>query len=393
MQSYIYLVKTKFKNELVVSKFVHTTIIEVSTQQLIENLVAIRGKIDEQNKNIKFCFPVKANAYGHGLVRVAQIAQPYVDYLAVACLDEGVTLRLNGITKPILVFGAFNEDQVPGLITHNLEITISSLYKARQVLDYCNQTGQRAKIHLKIDTGMNRVGVRVETAPELFQFVAAHPQFILIGVYSHLSCADENERSFTLEQINKFKQIVDLAKSINPNIICHLANSAGLCYYPESYFDMVRPGILSYGYFPNQEIKQLPLSNIKPCFSLKSRINYTKVVAKDQGVSYNRRYITSGTTRVITIPIGYGDGYRRMLSNNGEILLHGKRYTISGTICMDMFMVDIGIHGVGYVDDEVVLIGKQDKQEISLNSVAQKCQTINYEILCGFNERIPRIYT
>ena len=157
---------------------------------------------------------------------------------------------------------------------------------------------------------------------------------------------------------------------------------------------MVRPGIMSYGYLPrlNDIRNNGPLSVIKPCFSLKSRVMYTKVVEEGQGISYNHRYITKNRTRVITLPIGYGDGYPRMLSNIGEIILSGNKYTISGTICMDMLMVDIGEHGTGYLDDEVVLIGKQGDLEISAQSVADKCGTIVYEILCGFIDRIPRIY-
>ncbi len=371
----------------------HTTIIEVDSQQFIDNLLAIRQYIDKTNPQIKFCLPVKANAYGHGLIGISQLAEPYIDYLAVACLDEGEILRQNGITKPILVFGAFSEDQIPGFIANDLEITISSVFKAVQVAEYCKSHKQTAKIHLKIDTGMNRVGVRVETAPELFKYVATRPELNLLGVYSHLASADEDDSTFTLTQINRFEQVANLARQYNPQIICHLANSAGLCYYPTSYFDMVRPGIFSFGYFPNKVIEESPLNQVKPCFSLKSQITYTKLVEAGQTISYNHRYTINLTSRVVTIPIGYGDGYRRSLSNLGEVLIRNQSYTISGTICMDMFMVDLGPNGIGYVGDEVILIGHQGIQEITLESVAEKCNTVIYEILCGFNQRIPRVYT
>jgi alanine racemase len=364
----------------------HATKIEIDTLQFIQNLQAIRNKVSK----VKICLPVKANAYGHGILKIAQIAEPYIDYLAVACLDEGQLLRQNGITRPILVFGAFGAEDVAGLIANKLEITISSTLKATQIAMYCRDTGQTARVHIKVDTGMNRVGVRVETAPELLNYVLSLPELELVGVYSHLASADEEDKTHTLDQISKFKQIVKLARSLKPDIICHLANSAGVCYYPDSYFDMVRPGILSYGYFPRTLDESL--AHIRPCFSLKSRVIYTKIVEQGQGISYNHRYITTSRTRVVTIPIGYGDGYPRMLSNIGEILLRNNKYTISGTICMDMLMVDIGENGIGYVDDEVVLIGQQGNSEITLSSVATKCQTIIYEILCGFNDRIPRIY-
>lgn len=370
----------------------HTTQILIDSNQLQTNLKSIREYLRSTKANTKLCFPVKANAYGHGLIGTAQIANDYVDYFAVACVDEGELLRKSGIIKPIIVFGAFNDDQIPGMITNNLELTISSVFKAKQVLEYCKRHNLIAKIHLKIDTGMNRVGVRVETAPELLSFVFNNPEFSVIGVYSHLACADD-DTFHTQIQIDKFKQIEALARKFNPNIICHLANSAGLCYFKDTLFDMVRPGILSYGYFPAQKITDYPLNQIKPCFNLKSRINYIKTVEADQGISYNRKYITKTKTRVVTIPIGYGDGYRRMLSNIGHVIINGQKYQISGIICMDMFMVDVGINTQVRIDDEVVLIGKQAQLEIKLEEIAMQCQTNIYEVLCGFNDRIPRLYT
>lgn len=389
----------------------HATVIEINSQQFINNLQAIRAHINTRNRinddkdNIqafaihmsktKICLPVKANAYGHGLVGIAKLAQPYVDYLAVSCLDEGITLRQHGIDKPILVFGAFNKGEIAGLIANNLEITVSSQYKAEQLASHCQATNQVCKVHLKIDTGMNRVGVKVTSARGLFECVQLYPQLQLTGVYSHLASSDSDDPTFTLEQIASFKSIVDYAKSINPDIICHLANSGGVCYYPGAYFDMVRPGILSYGYFSGRKIHTItasPLNQIKPCFSLKSRIIYTKMVDKYKGISYNHTYTTKQYTRVVTVPIGYGDGYRRILSNMGEVLIQGKKYTVAGSICMDMLLVDIGPNGQGRVEDEVVLIGCQGNEEITLASVADKCNTIIYEVLCGFNDRIPRIY-
>lgn len=369
----------------------HNTIIEIDSKQFSNNLVAIRSHLKDEH--IKICLPVKANAYGHGLIGMAKLAQPYVDYLAVACLDEGISLRQNGITKPILVFGAFTEEQIPDLIAYNLEITISSVYKAELVNQYCQINQLKCSAHLKIDTGMNRIGVRVDSAYNLIDYVFNSPHFNLIGIYSHLACSDNISSSFTKEQINQFTQIVKYIKKIKPNTICHLANSGGLCYFPDSYFDMIRPGILSYGYFPAHILQDTPLKNIKPCFSLKSKVAYFKVVKALQGISYNHIYIAPTDTRIITVPIGYGDGYKRALSNIGSVLINGQRYLIAGNICMDMLMVDIGQTGEAYVDDEVVLIGKQDQHNITVEEIAALCHTITYEILCSFNERIPRIYT
>ncbi|MCC2625081.1 MAG: alr [Burkholderiales bacterium] len=377
----------------------HNASIIIDKSQFIRNLQAISSWVNRNppvasnrlNK-VKFCLPVKANAYGHGLVKIAQIAEEYVDYLAVACLDEGITLRQNGIKKPILVFGAFSQEQIYDLIIHNLEITISSLLKARMVMDVCQKLKLSCKVHIKIDTGMNRVGVRSENVHVLIDFILNSDCMKLVGVYSHLASSDIPGNEFTYKQIKEFNEIVAFVKETNPEVICHLANSGGVCYYPESYLDMVRPGIFSYGYLPGNNAVDDVLKTVQPCFSLKSQIIYFKVVAKGSAISYNQQYVTNRQTRIVTVPLGYGDGYRRALSNCGEVLIHGHKYTVSGTICMDIFMVDIGPDGEAYIGDEVVLIGRQGAYEITLTSVANKCQTITYEILCGFNERLPRIY-
>lgn len=372
----------------------HTTYIEINKSSFIQNLRSIsawvnRNRGDDQPK-VKFCLPVKANAYGHGLVKMSQIAEEYVDYLAVSCLDEGVVLRQNGIKKPILVFGGFSNEQVLELIGNNLEFTITSMQSAKFVDELCQQSNLSCNVHVKIDTGMNRVGVRPDDAFELINYVYNSEYMHLVGVYSHLASSDKPDDDITKGQISQFSKIVEQVKTLNPEIICHLANSGGVCYYPDSYLDMVRPGIFTYGYTPGWRAVDDLLNQVQPCFSLKSQIIYFKVVAKNSGISYNHRYITPVQTRIATIPIGYGDGYRRILSNCGDVLISGQKYTVAGTICMDMLMVDVGVDGVANVGDEVVLIGRQGQEEITLGSVAKKCNTITYEILCGFNSRIPR---
>lgn len=369
----------------------HPTYIEIDSQQFIQNLQAIRQLVGSK---VKILLPVKANAYGHGLIGMAKLAQDHVDYLAVACLDEGITLRQNDITKPILVFGAIDEEQIPGLVQNDLEITISSIFKADLVAAFCHRLNKKCKVHLKVDTGMNRVGVRPDSLAYLVEFVLKNSQTLeLVGLYSHLACSDDLASQVTMQQIEIFRDSANYVKSLKPDVLCHIANSGGICYFPDSFFDMVRPGILSYGYFPATAIAEAPLNSIKPCFSLKSRVVYFKVVAKGCGISYNHRYKCDRETKIITVPIGYGDGYRRGLSDIGEVSLRGKKYKISGTICMDMLMVDIGPNTEAYVGDEVVLIGRDGSQEIFIGDIAQKLNTIIYEVLVGFSERIPRIYS
>ncbi len=360
-------------------KVPHPTWIEVDLAQFRKNLGIVRSLIGPR----KLCFPIKANAYGHGLVGMAKAAEPLVDCLAVSCLQEGVTLRQAGISIPILVFGAIHEDQVDDLIDFDLEFSISSQMKADFV---AKRLKKKCRVHLEVETGMQRTGVRCETAIQLIQHLRTLPCFEVVGVYSHLATADTPQDSFALKQIAEFQELIR-----HPNfrgLTTHLANSGGLAHYPESYLDMVRPGRIIFGYLPKDPPPSL--SQIAPCLSLKSRVSYFKVVGPGVGISYGHTYTTQKQTRIVTVPIGYGDGYRRSLSNKGSVLIRGKKFRISGTVCMDQFMVDVGDQEV-YVGDEVVLIGKQGSEEIPLTEVASLCDSTTYELLCQFNDRIPRI--
>jgi alanine racemase len=360
----------------------HPSWIEINLKGFQHNIAVIKEKLQQT----KFCLPVKANGYGHGIYPISKAAiEAGVDYLGVSCLAEGKVLREHGITSPILIFGAIHEDQIKELIDLELELTISSLFKAQLVEKYCKNFSKQCNVHIEIDSGMQRTGVRANTFPNLFNFIKNNKCFNLKGIYSHFATADKKNDTFTLKQIEIFKKIItDVAYK---NILFHLANSGGVCYFPSSYFDMVRPGLLTYGYFPNEKTS----IDVNPCFVLKSKISYFKVVSQGVGISYGHKYITKKNTRIVTIPIGYGDGYRRDLSNKGSVLIREQKFPIVGTICMDQLMVDIG-NSTAFVGDEVVLIGKQGEQEITLKEIADLCSTIPYEILCGFTERIPRIY-
>lgn len=366
-------------------KFPHPAWIEINLSQFRKNLEVIRGVIGDR----LFCLPIKANAYGHGLTQIGKVAaECKVDYLAVAYLQEGVDLRKAGIEIPILVLGAVHEDQIGDLIDFNLEFTISSQYKAELAHSWCQRLGKTCRIHLEIDTGMQRTGIRGSSADLLFHKLEEMPFLEVVGIYSHLAVSDTPDHPFTHTQIETFNDILNHPFVKNRKLISHLANSAGLVHFPSSHRDMVRPGILSFGYLDNPSMFQ----GVAPFFSLKAKVSYFKVVSAGQGISYGHTHTTSKQTRIVTVPVGYGDGYRRMLSNKGSVLIRGKRFPIVGNICMDQFMVDIGDQEV-YVGEEVTLIGKQGNEEITLSEIAKLCETIPYEILCLFNERIPRIYT
>lgn len=365
----------------------HPAWIEVDLVQFKKNILAIKAHIGKA----RLCLPVKANAYGHGIVPMAQAAQKYgVDYLAVSCLQEGLLLRKAQISIPILVLGAIHEDQIADLIEHDLEFTISSKFKAELVYQKMKVLNKECKIHVEVETGMQRTGLRCESAEKLIEYINQLNGFQIIGIYSHMASADIKDHPFAHLQILEFKNfIAKIRDKIHYPFIAHIANSGGVCYFIDSLFDMVRPGLLAFGYFDKQESG--PLNQVAPFFSLKAKISYFKVVAAGKGISYSHTYVTEKETRVITIPVGYGDGYRRMLSNKSDILHRGKRYKISGNICMDQFMVDIQ-NNEAFIGDEIVLIGEQGEEVITVQQIAKLCETITYEILCAFTERIPRVY-
>lgn len=355
----------------------HPAWIEINLGKFKQNLQSIRRRIGKS----LFCLCVKADAYGHGLCEIGKVAElEGVDYLAVSCLKEGIALRNAGIQIPILILGAILEDQIQNIIEWDLECTISSRYKANLVLDVCRRLNRQAKVHLEVDTGLRRTGVRLDTAMELLPWIMEQKFLNLVGVYSHFASSDRTNDPTTLEQIRQFQVLRDAFK--DKKILWHLANSGGVIHYPEAHFDMVRPGLLCYGYGD---------SSVSSCFSLKAKVSYFKVVEAGEGVSYGHTYKTTNKTRIVTVPVGYGDGYKRAFSNLGIVLIRGKKYTISGVVCMDQFMVDIGNDDV-YIEDEVTLLGCQGKQAITVEEAAKIAGTVPYELLCSFNARLSRIY-
>lgn len=367
-------------------KYPHPAWIEIDEQQLKKNIALIQRHIGDR----LFCLLVKANAYGHGLCRIGKIAEEAgVHYLGVAHLQEGIRLRQEGVQIPILVFGAIHEDQIVDLIDFDLEISISSLFKANLVAEKCKKIEKKCRVHLEVDTGMQRTGVRPSSTSALFEHLKGLGCFDIVGIYSHFASADRANDPFTLKQIQNFTNLLEQPLFQEKPLIRHIANSGGTTYYPQAFFDMVRPSLITFGYISSDCPDTLKA--LAPCFSLKAKVSYFKVVPQGSGISYGHSFVTQKQTRIVTIPVGYGDGYRRVLSNKGSVLIRGKRFPIVGTICMDQFMVDVGDQEV-YVGDEVVLIGKQGNECISLTEIADLCGTIPYEILCLFNERIPRVY-
>jgi alanine racemase len=366
-------------------KNTYISYIEIDLCQFRKNISIIKEHIGPS----LYCLPIKANAYGHGLVKIGKEAEKAgVDYLAVAHLAEGIKLRESNISLPILVLGSFLNEQIKDLIDYELEIAVSSKYKAMLLLDYCIKNNKKCCVHLKIDTGLNRTGVRPETGIELYNFLKDQKKIEIKGIFSHLACGDNKDNDFNSYQFEKFDIFLN-SINMNKDIICHIANSGAVCFYPGKMKHMVRCGALSFGSFRGNTLEKL--KGVQPFFSVKSRVAFFKVIEKGWSVGYNRSYVAKSQTRIVTVPIGYGDGYSRALSNKGSVLIRGKKYPIAGIIAMDQLTADISLNEA-YIGDEVVLIGKQQDQQISIFEVADLCGTIAYEILCLFNERLPRIY-
>jgi len=336
----------------------------------------------------KVMVTVKADAYGHGLIAVAKrLKSCGVDYLGVASIDEGIRLREAGIKLPILVLGAVLKEHIEPLFRYNLTLTLCSEELAIALNRKARSLAKTINVHIEVDTGMGRLGVSCD---DTFEFIkkVTNLKFINIeGLFTHFPLAD-TDKSFTLYQINLFSHLIAKLNKLGLNIpLMHTANSMGIIGYKNSHFNMVRPGLVIYGLYPKENLA----IKLKPVLSLKTRVIYIKRVPKNSGISYGHDYVTKKETNIVTLSVGYGDGYPRNLSNKAAVLIKGRRFKISGRVCMDQIMVDVGDLSVK-IGDEVVLIGSQGKFKITAEELALLCGTIPYEIVCGLGNRIPRLY-
>ncbi len=364
------------------------TILEINLASIAENLGALRKYIG----NAKVMAIVKANAYGHGLIECAKrLEAEKVDYLGVAFVEEGIELRKAGVKTPVLVLGGVSGAQIKLFLDHDLSITASSISKLERIDGVAAGTGKKARVHLKIDTGMERIGVHYYSAEKFLERSLACKNIEVVGVYSHLATGEEQDTSFAKLQLERFLEAINFySKRSLPTPIRHIANSGAILQLRESHLDLVRPGIALYGVAPAPHLTNtIPLL---PALSLRSRVVYFKVVKSGASVSYGRAWTASEDTRVVTIPIGYGDGYPRALSNRAEVVIGGKRRAVVGSVCMDQVLVNIGPKGEAFNGDEVICIGEQGGERITVNDLAQWAGTVPHEILTMLNLRIPRLY-
>ena len=339
---------------------------------------------------VKILVTVKADAYGHGLIPVAgRLASCRADWLGVASIDEGIKLREAHIKLPVLVLGLVLKQDIEPLFRYGLTATICDEELACILNRKAMLSGRPINVHIKVDTGMGRIGILYKDAAGFIKKVHKLRFINIEGIFTHFPLADK-DKDFTLYQIGLFNHLLRKLREDGIHIpLVHAANSMGVIAYKDSHFNMVRPGLVIYGLYPRQERENITL---KPVLSLKTRVVYSKDVPRGSGISYGHDYITKKDTGIVTLPIGYGDGYPRNLSNRAPVLIGGKRFRVSGKICMDQLMVDVGDARVK-VGDEVVLIGSQGKNKITTEELALLSGTIPYEIACGLGSRIPRIYT
>ena len=354
------------------------------------NMESMRRNIDRKTGMIGV---IKTDAYGHGSVPVAEAIADYVDGYAVATVDEAMLLRRNGITKMILILGVTHPSRYQDLIEKDIRPAIFTMEQAKPLSDLAVSMGKKAKIHFALDTGMRRIGMEADEAgADLAAAIAALPGIEAEGMFTHFSRADEGEKASSMAQLNRYLHFTELLKERGVEIpMKHCSNSAGIIDLPEANLNYVRAGITIYGMYPSEEVKK-DLVPLKPALGLKSFVAYVKEIGPGEEISYGGTYVTEHTMRVATIPVGYGDGYPRSLSNCGYVLICGKRAPILGRVCMDQFMVDVtDIPGVG-VDTPVTLIGKDGNEEITMERLAELCGGFHYEMVCDIGKRVPRVY-
>jgi alanine racemase len=355
---------------------------EINLSALSHNLRVVKNKA----KNRTILAVVKAQAYGHGAVRVSRhLLRNGVSMLGVAFTREAIALRDAGIKAPIVVF--FERGKAETYLRHSLTPVIYDLKGARALSLKARTYNRILPVHIKVDTGMGRIGLSIENALQEILRISELRNIQLEGLMSHLTDADITDRTFAAVQVKRFKDLITTLKADNIHFkYHHIANSAAVLQFPTAHLDMVRPGIMLYGYGPARK------NMLRPILSLKSRIMYIKKVPARTPISYGRTFTTRRTSTIATIPIGYGDGYNRKLSNRGQVLINGKRAPVVGRVCMDTTMVDITeIPGVKEKAD-VVLIGRQGRDEISAQDIADMIDTIPYEVLTSIGERVKRIY-
>ena len=363
------------------------TYVEVDLKKARRNFKVMKDHIGDS----KILCVVKGNAYGHGSVRMSQLFEELgADYLAVAIPEEGVELRRSGIKIPILVLSAIADKQIPVCLQYDLTITAPSDEKLEQIDKTAEVFGKMAKVHLKIDTGMGRIGVNWKRVHKFFPIMKSSKNINFEGLYSHFALSDGDSEVNQL-QIDRYQGALKTFNDAGFDFeIKHLANSGGALFHPDSRMDMVRLGMVLYGLFEGIDVpKEIEL---QPIMSWKTEVVYFKFIEAGTGVGYGHNYVAKEDTRIVTVPVGYADGYQRAMGLKGKVIINDTLYPIAGRICMDQMMIDIGSQGEAYKGGEVVLVGSSATHIITFFDVAKWSDTSIYELLCQISYRAPRVY-
>ena len=364
---------------------------EISLEAIGHNIREVKKRLPE---GVKLLGVVKANAYGHGAVPVASYLENQVDYFATATIEEAVELRENGISAPILILGYVSPSQYGDLVEYDITQTIDSYAQALALEKEAARQNRKAKAHLAVDTGMTRIGFQVtEHDADEAAKIADLPHIELEGMFTHFSCADQEDKTYCSMQMEKYDKMTALLAERGVTIpLRHICNSAGIMEFDDHRFEMVRSGIITYGIYPSEEVKKERLELI-PALSWKSHVIHVKEVGPGIGVSYGATYVTEKPmTRIATVSAGYADGYPRALSNQGCVLIHGKKAPIIGRICMDQMMVDVTDIPDVQVEDVVTLVGTDGDETITIEEIANPAARFDYEMLCDISSRVTRVY-
>ncbi len=364
------------------------TFAEINLSNLIFNYQSIVKKV---GSNVLVMPVVKADAYGHGMIECTKAlleTRPKPLYFAVALIEEAIQLKRKFPELNVLVFGKIFPDDFRRLIKYNITSTVSDYSTLNKLIDFTIRNNSRLKIHLKIDTGMGRVGIQLDELDDFLDLIKKNKSIRLEGVYTHFATSDCKDKSFAKLQIEKFNIAIDKVKSKISNVkYFHAANSGAILDLPESYFDMVRPGISLYGYYPSRETSEsFPL---KPVMTIKTRIAHIKWVEPQTSISYGRTYFTDSRTQIGTLPIGYADGYNRLLSNRGKVIVNKKLYDVVGRVTMDQIMVNFKEDKISENDD-VIVLGSQENVKFDADDIAQIIGSIPYEVCTSISKRVRR---
>jgi alanine racemase len=355
-----------------------------------DNLRAIRAAVGPSRKVL---IAVKANGYGHGAVEVSRMAEATgtAEWLGVATVPEGMQLREAGLRLPILKLGPTFPWEMRAAVEAGVTLAVCSGEEADAAAEAARAAGRPASVHLKVDTGMGRVGVTQEEAPALALRLSALPGVELGGVFTHLPVSDAADPAWTREQISRFRAAAEaVQEAAGRRLLVHCANSGAVLGHQPSWLDMVRPGIMIYGFRPDAETPAtIPL---RPGMSFRTRVSFLKRVAAGTSIGYGRTWVAPRDTFIATIPVGYADGFNRLFSNRGRVLIGGRSYPLVGRVCMDQSMVDLGEKTDVAVGDEVVLMGRSGDAEIRCEEWAEKLGTITYEVTCQVSPRVARVY-